>query len=43
MTKVDEVWTNEDFVAGYLDGVRKATPMAEEEIDVMLHLILKIL
>ena len=39
MAKVDEVWTNEDFVSGYLDGVRKATPMAEEEIDVMLHLI----
>jgi len=39
MAKVDEVWTDEDLVAGYLDGVRKATPMAEEEIEVMMHLI----
>ena len=39
MAKVDEIWTDEDLVLGYLDGVRNATPLAEKEIDVMLHLI----
>lgn len=33
------VWKREDIVRGYLDGVRRAIPLAEHQIDVMLTLI----
>lgn len=39
MAKVDDVWTNENLVTGYLDGVRKAMPLAEKQADAMLHLL----
>lgn len=33
------LWKREDVVRGYLDGARKAIPLAEHQIDVMLTLI----
>src|SRR5579864_2509463 len=35
----DEVWTTPSLVAVYLEGVRGAIPLAQEQIDIMLRLI----
>src|SRR5882724_900393 len=35
----NEIWKNSSLVAAYLEGVRGAIPLAQEQIDVMLRLI----
>jgi tRNA (cmo5U34)-methyltransferase len=35
----DEVWKTSSFATAYLEGVRAAIPLAQEQIDVMLRLI----
>jgi len=37
--RTDEVWKTSALVAVYLEGVRGAIPLAEEQIDIMLRLI----
>jgi SAM-dependent methyltransferase len=37
--RTDEVWTTPSLVAVYLEGVRGAIPLAQEQIDIMLRLI----
>lgn len=37
--KSDEVWKSSSLAATYLEGVRAAIPLAQEQIDVMLRLI----
>jgi tRNA (cmo5U34)-methyltransferase len=38
-SRSDEVWKTSALVAVYLDGVRGAIPLAQEQIDVMLRLL----
>ncbi len=39
MARTDEVWKESSLAATYLEGVRAAIPLAQEQIDVMLRLI----
>lgn len=39
MTRTDQVWQGEGLTQTYLDGVRGAIPLANEQIDIMLRLI----
>lgn len=39
MTRTDKVWQGEGLTQTYLDGVRGAIPLANEQIDIMLRLI----
>ena len=39
MNRSDKVWQTSALVTTYLEGVRGAIPLAQEQIDVMLRLI----
>jgi len=39
MQRKDEVWKSSELVETYLHGVRRAVPLASEQIDVMMRLV----